>query len=203
MPNYRKIWQNYYQLTIPQGWHVHHVDEDRDNNEPDNLICVSPYVHWCIHFLQGHPFARSDGFITLKTEKRSAAGSKGARIANIRMFAAGKHPSQRGVSGFCRMSTRQRRENGKKAAKHPNNAFVSGVAGRASAVSPNAVFRKGAAGLQVMTKDQRAEAGRLSTQKVYTCTGCGRIGRGNSMKYHVDNRICMRAGQRFYGTEAA
>ncbi len=34
---------------IPDGHHVHHVDHDRGNNEPENLIALSPGDHQRLH----------------------------------------------------------------------------------------------------------------------------------------------------------
>lgn len=30
---------------IPAGFHIHHVDHDTSNNEPSNLVCLSPSEH--------------------------------------------------------------------------------------------------------------------------------------------------------------
>lgn len=188
-------------MPIPKGWHIHHVDGNHENNDPLNLICVSPYVHWCIHFLQGHPFAAAQGFITVASEKRAAAGSKGMRVANKNMFSAGTHPSQRGTSGFWTMDVQKRRESGLKGAQSPSNPFVSGAAGRASKESPNAAYKHGRAGFQV-TCGRNADRGRRSSQQKYRCARCDRVGRGSSMKYHADKQLCARPGYRFYGRGA-
>lgn len=34
---------------IPNGYHVHHRDEDKDNNEPENLVCISGKAHTFFH----------------------------------------------------------------------------------------------------------------------------------------------------------
>ena len=46
---YRTIWETTNNDTIPKGWHIHHLDNDHTNNDPDNLICVSPEMHLEIH----------------------------------------------------------------------------------------------------------------------------------------------------------
>lgn len=35
--------------TVPKGWHVHHVDKDKANNEPDNLACIPSHNHLSHH----------------------------------------------------------------------------------------------------------------------------------------------------------
>ncbi len=37
---------------IPNGWHVHHLDGNRKNNHRDNLIAVTPEMHYEIHKVQ-------------------------------------------------------------------------------------------------------------------------------------------------------
>lgn len=34
---------------IPEGWHIHHKDEDPFNNDPSNLVLLSPAVHSEVH----------------------------------------------------------------------------------------------------------------------------------------------------------
>ena len=48
---YRKVFTDNFG-DIPLGFHVHHLDGDRNNNTPDNLIAVSPELHYEIHSMQ-------------------------------------------------------------------------------------------------------------------------------------------------------
>lgn len=55
--NYRKIYENHVG-PIPKddqgrSYHVHHIDGDHSNNNPANLIAVSPQEHYDIHYAQG------------------------------------------------------------------------------------------------------------------------------------------------------
>ena len=34
---------------IPRGYHVHHIDLDKDNNEPSNLVLLAPTEHHKVH----------------------------------------------------------------------------------------------------------------------------------------------------------
>lgn len=49
--NYRKICQEHYGYTNEQmkGMDVHHIDGDRNNNNPTNLLLISPEEHAIIH----------------------------------------------------------------------------------------------------------------------------------------------------------
>lgn len=35
--------------SIPKGWHVHHIDGVRENNDPENLIAIPEKLHSDIH----------------------------------------------------------------------------------------------------------------------------------------------------------
>jgi hypothetical protein len=49
--NYRKICQKYYEYTDEQmkNMHVHHIDGNRNNNDPKNLVLITPEEHKKIH----------------------------------------------------------------------------------------------------------------------------------------------------------
>ncbi len=49
--NYRKIYQEFHGLSKEQmrGMDVHHVDGDRNNNDPSNLVLLTPEEHAAIH----------------------------------------------------------------------------------------------------------------------------------------------------------
>jgi len=74
--NYRKIWEEYNSKVIPAGNHIHHIDGDRNNNSPENLLCVTPKEHWEIHYNQGDPVALNGKFI----QGASEAGKKGGAV---------------------------------------------------------------------------------------------------------------------------
>jgi hypothetical protein len=55
--NYRKIYEHHYG-PIPKDengrtYDIHHIDGDRKNNKPDNLVAVSLQEHYNIHYRQG------------------------------------------------------------------------------------------------------------------------------------------------------
>lgn len=45
MKNYRKIYEEYYNVKIPKGYHIHHKDFNRQNNDPLNLEMLTPDEH--------------------------------------------------------------------------------------------------------------------------------------------------------------
>ena len=54
---YRKIYENH-RGPIPKDadgrtYEIHHIDGDHENNDPDNLQCVSIQEHYDIHYSQG------------------------------------------------------------------------------------------------------------------------------------------------------
>lgn len=50
--NYRKIYENYYSIKIPKGFVIHHIDEDRSNNEIQNLLMMPAELHTKWHSIK-------------------------------------------------------------------------------------------------------------------------------------------------------
>lgn len=50
--NYRKIWEKHNKKSIPTGHEIHHIDGNKKNNHPSNLICVTIEEHLNIHTMQ-------------------------------------------------------------------------------------------------------------------------------------------------------
>ncbi|GEM_PF-5726261 len=46
---YRKLWEKLNNKKIPKNYHIHHLDNDKTNNDIKNLVCVSPKEHFEIH----------------------------------------------------------------------------------------------------------------------------------------------------------
>jgi ribosomal protein L37AE/L43A len=46
---YRRLWEKLNGKTIPEDYHIHHLDNDKTNNDIKNLVCVSPEEHFEIH----------------------------------------------------------------------------------------------------------------------------------------------------------
>jgi len=75
--NYRKIWEEHNKKSIPKGYHIHHIDGDKSNNSPYNLICVSAKEHYEIHFNRGDVVALNGKLIQGASEAGKIGGSRG------------------------------------------------------------------------------------------------------------------------------
>jgi hypothetical protein len=73
MTNYRKIYEHYYGIRIPKGYHIHHKDMNHGNNDPLNLECLHKDVH-----------AQRHGFLTNFLMAQASASELGARISSIK-----------------------------------------------------------------------------------------------------------------------
>jgi len=49
---HRAVYRRFYG-PIPKGYHVHHIDADKGNNDPKNLIALKPKLHGLVHQLSG------------------------------------------------------------------------------------------------------------------------------------------------------
>ena len=47
---HRQVWEDNYG-EIPKGYHIHHIDENKDNNTIDNLELLNMHEHLRNHFL--------------------------------------------------------------------------------------------------------------------------------------------------------
>jgi hypothetical protein len=46
---HRVVWETVNRQSIPDGWHVHHIDHDKTNNQPDNLTILPQSEHQAHH----------------------------------------------------------------------------------------------------------------------------------------------------------
>ena len=46
---HRAIWEKYTGQSIPDGYHIHHIDGNTFNNDISNLVCVSEKEHLSLH----------------------------------------------------------------------------------------------------------------------------------------------------------
>lgn len=55
---HRAVW-THHNGTIPDGFHIHHIDEDTENNDITNLMCVSNSDHRKIHSPRESPLEKT------------------------------------------------------------------------------------------------------------------------------------------------
>jgi hypothetical protein len=72
---YKKIYENYYGVKVPKGMHIHHIDGNRENNDPLNLKLLTPEEHFSVHLKQGDMVCRHGKFL----QGASEAGKKGGK----------------------------------------------------------------------------------------------------------------------------
>lgn len=49
--DYRKFYAQYYGIKVPKYFDIHHIDFDRSNNEPLNLLMLPKDLHKRYHFI--------------------------------------------------------------------------------------------------------------------------------------------------------
>ena len=65
---HRSIW-SYYNGEIPEGYHIHHIDEDKSNNAIENLRLIEGREHLRMHMLTPERQSMSRESIKIASEK--------------------------------------------------------------------------------------------------------------------------------------
>lgn len=89
--HYRKIWELHHNQTIPEGHEIHHLDGNRNNNDPLNLKCVSIQEHLEIHTLQNDWGAVQAILARMESVQDIKLISEAASKAQIARLEAGTH----------------------------------------------------------------------------------------------------------------
>ena len=84
---YRKIYEKNFG-PIPEGYHIHHKDGNHSNNEPSNLVAVTPEKHARLHLEMGLMWKGGDR--TRWIVGASEAGIKGGKLVWQRFTAEEK-----------------------------------------------------------------------------------------------------------------
>lgn len=53
---HRLVWEDWYGVSVPDGYVIHHIDGNRLNNEIWNLQCVQNNIHNKHHMLKNNPW---------------------------------------------------------------------------------------------------------------------------------------------------
>lgn len=185
--NYRKIWESY-NGPIPideygRTFEIHHIDGNRQNNDIQNLLCLSIEDHFKIHYEQEDHSAcfKIAERLMLSSEERSSLQSKLMKKQweddkfRTKMIAIHK---QR----FANMSAEEKKRYGdsSRGLKRDPVAYKIGAAKRLS--DPDFTNK-----LSKACKGKR---------KIIECPHCGLKGGGGNMKrYHFSN--CTQSEVRF------
>lgn len=98
MTIYRRIYEQNFG-PIPKGNHIHHIDGNHSNNNPENLMCVTAQEHYDIHYLQkdyGACWALMvTGHVSVTPEERAML----VREQQKSLVEQGKHPWQKREDG--------------------------------------------------------------------------------------------------------
>jgi len=201
--NYRKIWEHYYG-PIPKddtgrSYQIHHIDGNKNNNNIENLMCLSIEDHYHLHLDQkDYAAARllaiqlgrspeeiselSRQTITKTNQRRIEAGEhqwqgpENNKRRNAKMIADGTHP------WLGPENNRRRIQNG----THPfsKSEIQSRIARNAVAKGTNVLV-----GGKIQSRTQRRllEEGRHSSQIKMTCEHCSKVtSRLNYQRWHGD-----------------
>ena len=80
---HRRIYEDYYKVSLLPGIEIHHIDGNHQNNNIENLLAVTPDEHYEIHYKQGDYAAallitgRASVDSKIKSELASLAATKG------------------------------------------------------------------------------------------------------------------------------
>ena len=72
---YRKIYEKHFG-KIPDGFHIHHIDGNRNNNNIENFVCLSPEDHHKLHLEQGDMVATNNGKFIQGASEAGKIGGK-------------------------------------------------------------------------------------------------------------------------------
>ena len=103
--NYRKIYEQFYgpipKDAFGKAFHIHHIDGNRENNSPENLIALSLQDHYNLHYSQGDWGAcfKLSRLMKMSVKDMSVL----ARLSNQKQIENGTHPFLDGTRTSSRM----------------------------------------------------------------------------------------------------
>lgn len=70
------IWEYYHKRDVPKGCAIHHLDWNKNNNNINNLICVTRREHETIHNVLGGEEGKEYGYNLLKSRNTDGTPKK-------------------------------------------------------------------------------------------------------------------------------
>ena len=201
MTIYRRVYEAHYG-PIPvdeQGrtYDIHHIDGDKTNNHPSNLVALSIEEHYNVHYTQGDwgaclaimmrmskspeeisEISKQNAKTLVERGQHHFLGGDVARRSNQRRLATGTHHL---VGGTLHRKLVAERRHNFQSEKH-------------RVIAKNTQKRLLTEGSHnfVGSNHKRLREGKHNFTQEHTCPHCGRIGKGPQMfRYHFDN--CKKA----------
>lgn len=79
------IWQKY-NGEIPKGYHVHHIDENKDNNDISNLELLKAFDHLSLHAYEKSDLARNNMLTVVQPYAAKWHGSKAGKKFHVEHY---------------------------------------------------------------------------------------------------------------------
>lgn len=197
--NYRKIWEKYHNACLLPGIHIHHLDGNPWNNDPNNLLAVTRREHYLIHLEQGDSYEAlmlAEGLEYSDQELVKILQENGRRL-----YKNGK--------GLGSISKEERIKIGRKSGYKTKELGLgihgidsetrkinSAKAGKACKGSPKTGYTGGQAtydlkvGIHSLTTDDRKAIGLKSTSKLKLENRCGfQLGHGKLAGHRHKGKI--------------
>lgn len=175
---YRKIYEQYYG-PIPKdeqgrSYDIHHINGDRKDNDPSNLIALSIQEHYDLHYSQGDFGACL--LLSRRIKMTPQDLSELSKKVQTERVKKGTHHFL-GESNPSKISSK----NG----NHPLSGDKGSIHNRKMIENGSHPFLRYA--FQKNNAISSMEKGNHHTQKIYKCPHCGKIGKSNSMfRHHFD-----------------
>jgi hypothetical protein len=163
---HRKIWEQFNNACIMPGMHIHHIDGNKNNNEPFNLLLCSPVEHYEIHLKQGDYGAA----ILLWKNCLKNSDIDISKVSSKRLKLTHKRMKERDPILYS--ESQRKKSLGKKRTEEQKQNYKIGSKKRLS--DPSFTER-----LSLACKGKR---------KIIKCPYCGVCGGGGNMRrYHFNN----------------
>ncbi len=186
MTTYRSIYEQHHG-PIPKDsdgrtYDIHHIDGNRNNNDPSNLIALSIEEHYNIHLDQGEYSAAL--FIKQRMQSTKEDLSRLATLANLKRVENGTHPfltlEHKPEQYIKAVNTRRK------------NSDVWRVPGTSEKIQEtkriNGTDKGWKRSKEASSKAWETRRSNGNATKQLTCPHCGKSGIYHNMKrYHFDN----------------